>query len=48
MIEISINEMLGSVDALKNVSSKSFPAKVAFQIARINREVKNECELFDS
>ena len=47
MIEISLNNLLTSVDTLKSLTGKSYPAKVAYQIARICREVQNECNLFD-
>lgn len=46
MIKLTLNELLNSIEVLKKVSDKSFPAKIAFQIARINREVNTESELF--
>lgn len=46
MIEITIDNMLSSLDVLKKVSEKSFPAKIAFQIARILREIDRETDLF--
>lgn len=47
MIELNLHEVLESVEALKMLASRSFPARVAFQIARLSREVQKENDLFE-
>ena len=48
MIEISINELLNSVQVLKKLSSQNFMAATAYKIARICRESDKELELFNN
>ena len=48
MIELNLNELLDSMVALKELTTVSFPARVAFQFARICREVQKENDLFET
>lgn len=46
MIEMTVQEMLDSVSALKNINEKKMPAKTAYQFARIIREIEKELNSF--
>lgn len=48
MIEIEMRDMLNSMEVLQKLSNKSLKTKVAFQLARIIREVNKEYELFQN
>lgn len=42
MIEITVQEMINSIDILKEIASKKMPAKTAYKFARINSEIDRE------
>ena len=42
MIEITVQEMINSIDVLKEIASKKMPAKTAYKFARINSEIDRE------
>ena len=46
MIEITVHEMIDSLEVLKEISKKKMPAKTAYKFARINREIDRENNLF--
>lgn len=48
MIEVSIKEMLDSVEALKKIGAATLPARAAFQVARIIRDVDIELKSFQT
>ena len=47
MIELTMRELMGSVDTLNEVVKRPLKAKAAFQFARICREVEKESSLFN-
>jgi hypothetical protein len=47
MIEVTLNEVLNSIGAFRSLSEQKIPAKVAFQIARLIRELDKENKTFD-
>lgn len=46
MIELTINDMLNSMEPLKKLSAYQLKTKIAYQIARLMREINKEYELF--
>jgi len=46
MIEITVQEMIDSIDVLKEINNKKMPAKTAYQFARIIREIEKELQSF--
>ena len=42
MIEVTLNEVLNSIGAFRSLSEQKIPAKAAFQIARLIRELDKE------
>lgn len=46
MIEMTVQEMIDSVSALRGINEKKMPAKTAYQFARIIREVEKELNSF--
>ena len=46
MIEMTVQQMVDSVNALKEINEKKMPARTAYQFARIIREVENELKNF--
>ena len=46
MIELTINDMLNSMEPLKKLSTYQLKTKIAYQIARLMREINKEYELF--
>lgn len=47
MIDVNLNEVLNSIDAFRALSEQKLPAKAAFQIARLIRELDKENKTFD-
>lgn len=47
MIEVTLNEVLNSIGAFRSLSEQKIPAKAAFQIARLIRELDKENKTFD-
>lgn len=46
MIELTVRELIESIPALQEINNKEMPAKVAYQFARIIREVDKENQIF--
>ena len=46
MIEMTVQQMVDSVNARKEINEKKMPARTAYQFARIIREVENELKNF--
>lgn len=46
MIEMTIQQMIDSVPALREINEKKMPAKTAYQFAKIIREIENELKNF--
>jgi len=46
MIEITVQEMIDSIEVLKEISEKKMPAKTAYKFARVNREIDRENSVF--
>lgn len=46
MIEMTVQEMISCVPALKEIREKKMPAKTAYQFARIIRELDKELQNF--
>jgi len=47
MIKVTINEILNSIAVFREISNKSLPVKIAYQVARIIRELDKENTTFD-
>ena len=47
MVEIKTKELVECFEALQEVSKKEFPARAAFKIARLMREINNEYQLYE-
>ena len=46
MIEMTVQQIIDSIPALREINEKTMPAKTAYQFARIIREVENELKNF--
>ena len=46
MIEITVQEMINSIDVLREIANKKMPAKTAYRFARINNEIDKENAIF--
>ena len=46
MIEITVQEMINSIDVLRAIANKKMPAKTAYRFARINNEIDKENAIF--
>lgn len=46
MIEITLNELLDSASVMQELAKKPMKTKVAFQVARLIREIEKEYSLF--
>lgn len=47
MIEITINDLINSGDIFRNLAQQPIKMRVAYNIARIIREIENEMKLFE-
>lgn len=47
MIEVKVADLLNSIDAIKNLMTYPIKSRVAYQIARLAREIDNEYKIFD-
>lgn len=46
MIEITVQEMINSIEVLREIANKKMPAKTAYRFARINKEIERENDVF--
>ena len=47
MLQVTMNELLNSNEAMRNIATKELPIKISYQISRIINKMESELKIFE-